>query len=77
MEFLYKQAKDHEDCERWAQAEKDKATAALGGKGKGRKRTRGPKYTQPVQMLSHTNKDSDIRSEKPMSFESIWQEEEQ
>lgn len=45
MEFLHKQAKDHEDSERWAAAEKEKAASALRARGKGRKRTRGPKYT--------------------------------
>ena len=75
MEFLYKQAKNHEDQERFAKEANARAANSIISRGKKQKRNRAPK---PTYEVKHTNSDPfgyhKSVKDKPISFESILEE---
>ena len=73
MEFLYKQAKDHEDKERWAKQANDRDLQQLRGKTKTNKQKRNRAPPQYIQEIAHTNAANTYFDSKNnvMSFESM------
>lgn len=75
MDFLFRQAKDHEDKERWEQQQIAKEAELIRGRTKKKQRKR-PVKTQPgyiKEMVHQNNQGRDLTAvgNKPMSFESL------
>ena len=73
MEFLFKQAKDNEDTERWAKEanERDAATVRERTKTKKKNRVARPQYVEQIAHVNRENSNFMMRDDKPMSFERL------